>query len=205
MQQQTNDKRTASQRIEDLENGLMGIYRTADQMARDLMTVKEAIKLLGNKLDAVVKASRSGQTLTDEAISNIMIQNNVEELREKVTKLVADGVLGASETIELNSFVVGKEIDEKGTVHNPRLQFVVSTLQEELKGKFLGAKVGSVLDFEEGKLKFEVMEIYQLQAPKTPEEMAQEEASLEAKADQTGAEAASGEQEEAKTESETQS
>ena len=56
-QQQQPQKPTASQRIDSLENGLGALFQTADNLARDMMIVKDAIKLLGNKLDAVVKLS----------------------------------------------------------------------------------------------------------------------------------------------------
>lgn len=169
MSNQQQDKRTASQRIDDMERGLMALYQTADQMARDLMTVKEAIKLLGNKLDSIVKASSRGEALNDEVIAKIMVENNVEELREKVTNLVNQGVLVAAEEVGPNSFVVGREIDENGKVANPRMQFVVSALQAEVRDRFPGAKAGQTLDLQEGKWKFEVQEVYNIQTPAAPE------------------------------------
>lgn len=174
--QQQQDKRTASQRIEDLERGLMSLYQTADNMARDLMTIKDAIKLLGNKLDAVVKATAAGETMSDEVIAKIMVQNNVDELKAKVDNLVAQGVLKAGEAIGPNSFVVGREISEDGTVQNPRMQFVVSALQEGVRDKFPGAKAGETLVLQEGKWKFEVLEVYDLVAPEAPQEESSEQA-----------------------------
>lgn len=168
------DKRTASQRIEDMERGLMALYQTADNMARDMMTIKEAIKLLGNKLDAVVKATNRGEQMTDEVISKIMVENNVEELKNKVQDLVNQGVLVAAEEVTTNSFVVGREIDTDGKVQNPRMQFVVSALAENVRAKFPGAKVGQTLELEEGKWKFEVQEVYAIQTPQAPQAEAQE-------------------------------
>lgn len=168
-QQPQQDKRTASQRIDDMERGLMALYQTADGMARDLMTIKEAIKLLGNKLDSVVKATQQGLTLNDENIAKIMVDNNVEELKEKVTNLVTQGILKAAEEVTPNSFVVGREIDADGTVHNPRMQFMVAALQEDVRGKFPGSKVGQTLELQEGKWKFEVQEVYSIETPAAPE------------------------------------
>ncbi len=173
MNNQQADKRTASQRIDDMERGLMALYQTADNMARDMMTIKEAIKLLGNKLDSVVKASNRGEALTDETIAKIMVENNVEELKEKVTNLVNQGVLVAAEEVGPNSFIVGRELAEDGTVQNPRMQFVVSALQPEVKDKFPGAKAGQILELQEGKWKFEIQEIYSIV---TPEQAPQVEA-----------------------------
>jgi hypothetical protein len=175
MSNQQADKRTAAQRIDDMERGLMALYQTADNMARDLMTIKEAIKLLGNKLDAVVKASNRGEQLNDEVISKIMVENNIEELKSKVQDLVNQGVLQAAEEVTPNSFVVGREIDENGTVQNPRMQFVVSALAPNVKDKFPGAKAGQTLELEEGKWKFEIQEVYSLVVPSAPAPQAQEQ------------------------------
>lgn len=179
--QQPPKQRNASQRLDDLERGLMAIYHTADNMARDLMTIKEAIKLLGNKLDAVVKASARGENLNDDVIAKIMVENNVEELKQKVLGLIQNGVLAAAEEVTANSFVVGKEIAEDGSVANPRMQFVVSALEEGVRAKFPGAKVGQTLDLQEGKWKFLVEEIYSIQSPQAPTvEQAAQQASAEA-------------------------
>ncbi|NJO48294.1 MAG: hypothetical protein HC840_01100 [Leptolyngbyaceae cyanobacterium RM2_2_4] len=179
MSNQQADKRTASQRIDDMERGLMALYQTADNMARDLMTVKEAIKLLGNKLDSVVKASSRGEALTDEVIAKIMVENNVEELKEKVTNLVNQGVLVAAEEVGPNSFIVGRELADDGTVQNPRMQFVVSALQPEVRDKFPGAKAGQTLELQEGKWKFEVQEVYNIQTPEQAAPQAQAEQASE--------------------------
>ena len=164
--EQKAPKRTASQRIEDLERGVMSFYQTLDNMARDLQTIKDAIKLLGNKLDSVVKASANGEKITDEVISRIMIENNVEELKRKVTDLVTQGILAASDEVKANSFVVGRELSDDGKVQNPRMQFVVSALHPDVKDKFPGAKVGQTLNLQEGKWKFEVLESYDIVTPK---------------------------------------
>lgn len=163
------DTRSASQKIQDLEGAMISLYQTADNMARDLTTVKEAIKLLGNKVDAIVKASNSGQALSDDVISKIMIQNNCEELSQKVKVMVAQGILAAAEQVAEDSFVVGEEQNDLGETVNPRLQFAVYAIQPELREKFIGGKVGDVLNLQEGKLKFKVAEIYKIQQPKQPE------------------------------------
>lgn len=165
MSNQNQDKRTASQRIDDMERGLMALYQTADNMARDMGTIKEAIKLLGNKVDSIVKVLQRGEALNDEAIAKVMVENNVNELKEKVDNLISQGILAAAEEATANSFVVGREIDEKGEVANPRMQFVVQALAENIKAKFVGAKAGQTLELEEGKWKFEVQEIYSIQTP----------------------------------------
>jgi hypothetical protein len=190
--QAQQDKRTASQRIEDLERALMSLYQTADNMARDLLTVKEAIKLIGNKLDVVAKAAN----ISDDTISKGMIDNNVAELKGKVTSLVENGVLVASEELLDSSFVVGQEVDTDGNVVNPRIQFTLGSLRPEVKAKIQAGKKGEAIDLEEGKLRFIITEVYSIVAPKPQEaEAPAEQAQAPAEASSAPApEAAAAEQ-----------
>lgn len=173
-QQQQQAKRTAVQRIDDLERGLMGMFQAGDNLARDTMTLKEAIKLLGNKVDAIVKATMAGEDLNDQVLSRIMVENNVTELKNKVSQLIASGTLAPSENpVDEKTFIVGREVDQDGTVLNPRLQFVLNSLKEELREKIKGKKVGESVQFQEGKLNFEIQETYEIVVPKAPEAEAQ--------------------------------
>lgn len=170
-QQQAAQKpapRPAGQRIEDLENAVMGAFNTMDHMARDIMLHKDTIKLLSKKLNAVVEAVSNGEQPTDEVLNRIMTKNNVEELAHKVAELVAQGRLHPEEVSTENSFVVGEEFDENGVVANPRLQFAVSSLQDPLKGKIIGLKAGEAVSPEEGKLSFRLLETYRIGAPEAP-------------------------------------
>lgn len=182
------DNRSASQKIGDLERAMMQLYQTADAMARDLGTVKDAIKLLGNKVDSIVKASQKGEAITDEVISRIMIENNCEELKQKVTIMQAQGILAPQEQIGADSFVVGAELNDAGETINPRLQFALYALSPELQEKLTGAKVGDTLTLQEGKLRFKVLESYQIQQPEAPAEAVQE-APAQAPAEGTAPEA----------------
>jgi hypothetical protein len=177
---QKPDTRSASQKISDLENAMMSLYQTADNIVRDLGTIKDAIKLLGNKVDSIVKASAAGEPLNDEVISRIMVQNNIEELQNKLKVMVAQGILVPSEQAAQDSFIVGQDLNDAGEVVNPRLQFAVYALQPELREKFNGARTGDVLNLQEGKLKFKVTEIYQIQKPKPAPAPAPAEAPAEA-------------------------
>lgn len=158
-------KLTASQRLDNLEQALMSLYQTADNMARDLLMVKEAIKLLGNKLDAVVKAANGNEGINDEVIAKLMVQNNVDELKNRVENMKTQGFLAAEETVTDNSFVVGREVDENGAVVNPRLQFTMTALPKETSEKIKGSKAGDIITLQEGKLKLEVLETYAIQVP----------------------------------------
>ena len=65
----TENKKTATERLEILENTVNSIIQVIQplaNMAQDLMGLTEAVKLLNNKLDAVVKCINAGTQLTDE-------------------------------------------------------------------------------------------------------------------------------------------
>jgi exo-beta-1,3-glucanase (GH17 family) len=182
----SKDKASASARIEALEQssqrleqGLMALYQTADNMARDLITMKEALKLLGNKMDSVVQVISKGETLNDENISKAMVENNVADLKEKVAQLVSNGVLVASETVEANSFIVGEEVEDSGKVINPRIQSIVSAFEDSVKSKIVGAKVGQLVEVKEGKAKLNIQEVYAIQVP-APEQEATTEVPVQA-------------------------
>lgn len=162
--QEQPKQRTAGERITDLENAMMGIYQAADQISRDIMTIKEAIKLLGNKLDAVAKATQT----SDDVISKLMVENNVAELVSKVDDLVKKGILQKSTELSAASFVVGQELDEQGNVANPRIQFTLGSLDKELQDKIIAGGIGQPILLKEGKMKFLVTEVYSIVAPPAP-------------------------------------
>lgn len=176
------DQRSASQKITDLENAVMSLYQTLDNVIKDLGTVKEAIKLLGNKVDSIVKASTNGEAISDAVLSRIMIENNCEELANKVKVMLAQGVIVAQEQVGDNSFIVGAELNDAGETINPRLQFGIFALRPELQEKLKGAKANDVISLEEGKLKFKVLETYLIQQPKSEEAAPAAETTAEAPA-----------------------
>lgn len=158
---------SASQRLMRAEAAIMQMYQTMDNMARDLLITKDALKLLGNKLDSVVKLVNAGQPLTIENIAKVMTDNNIEELKQKCTDLVKEGVLVTVDVVPpTRGLVAGRELNDKGEIVNPRLQFTLHSQPKEVQDKIIGAKVGDVLKLAEGKASLEVIEIYEIQAPK---------------------------------------
>lgn len=164
------ENRNASQRFQDLEQGLMSLNQTVSLLVNDVMAIKEALRLLVSKTDAIIKAQSSGQTVNDEVISAIMMQNKVEELKEKVSNLQAQGILVEEGAITESSFVVGEELDLDGTQLNPRVQFTMSSMDPKISSKLVGAKVGDIVVLEEGKAKFLVKETYTIKVPETAPE-----------------------------------
>lgn len=160
--EQETSKKTASQRIDGLEAAVGQLYGVSDLMVKDLMTLKNAMKLLNNKVSAIVEATKSGQTLNDEVLDAIMIENNVKELDSKVKEMLTSGLVTTEEAISENSFVVGSESDENGKVINPRIQFAIKALSQEFQEKLVGKKPGDTVSFADDKLIFKVTESYKI-------------------------------------------
>lgn len=166
--QKQGDNRSATQKLTDLENAVMSLFDVNDKLSRDVMTLKNAIKLLDNKVNSIVKASTAGEPLTDEVLTRIMVENNVAELAQKVTNMVSQGFLALEDAVSENSFIVGSESDASDKVTNPRIQFALKSLSAEMQAKILGTKVGDTVSINET-LKFKVLESYLIQEPKSSE------------------------------------
>ena len=169
---ESENKKTATERLEVLENTAQSLIQAIQplaNMAQDLMSLREAVKLLNNKLDAVVKCVTAGTALTDENIGQIMTDNNAKELQDKVAKMVSDGLLAATDTVAKESFVVVNEVDADGKVLNPRMQFLLSALQnEEIRGKLEGSKVGANIPVGDKGGSLNVLEAYNIVTPQAP-------------------------------------
>lgn len=154
---------TAAQRLEGLEQAAMLLDNTVRQVVMTQENIAQALKLLANKVDAIVKATNAQEPLNDEVISRIMIQNNVEELRRRVENMKAMGTIKAVEALPENGFIVGREIDqETKEVQNPRVQVAVENIAKESREKVIGSKPGDIIDFGKDKLALEVEEVYEI-------------------------------------------
>jgi hypothetical protein len=168
------DKRTASQRIDDLEKAVMSIFNVANNMARENTLIKNAIKLLDNKVDSIVQAATAGKPITNEVLDAIMKENEIEELKGKVDNLIKQGFLVPTDGAAVDSFVVGAETEpdaEDGTpgkVRHARLQFTVQSLAKEIQEKLAGAKPGDTVKFKDDAYVFKVAEVYKIVNPTPP-------------------------------------
>jgi regulator of replication initiation timing len=169
---ETENKKTATERLEILENTAQSIIQAIQplaNMAQDLMALREAVKLLNNKLDSTIGCLNAKEDLTDDNIGARMTANNAKDLQDKVTKMVNDGLLAATTTIGKDSFVVLNEQDSTGKIVNPRMQFLLSALQnEEVKTKLEGATVGSNIPVGDKGGSLNILEAYNIVAPQAP-------------------------------------
>jgi len=168
------DKRTASQRIDDLERAVMSIFQVANNMSRENTLIKNALKLLDNKVECMQEASIDGEQLTNEVLTRRMKAKELQELKDKVTNLITQGFLVSADAIAEGTFVVGSETEPDaadgtaGKVIHERLQFTLASLEKPIQDKLIGAKAGSVVVFKEDALVFKVQEVYKIVNPTPP-------------------------------------
>lgn len=131
-------------------------------IARENEILKDALQLLHEKLDAVITLQNKGLPLNDDNINEAVVEMKENSLKERVTEMLQQGSIVPVETVGEDSLIVSRELNKEGKVENPRLQFLVGRLVDELKSKFVGKKVGELIQGEENKLNIEIMEIYDL-------------------------------------------
>jgi hypothetical protein len=160
-------KPKASEKLKALESQVMATARRTGEMeliiynlSRENEILKDALQLLHEKQESLIALIREGGGLSDESINNKVTQLKVLALKEKVDELVEKGSIVSTEEVGENSLVVSRELNEKGEVANPRLQFLTARLVEELRDKFVGKKVGDLVRNEGEILDIEIMEIY---------------------------------------------
>lgn len=176
------DKRSASERISDLEKVVSAIYQNLVQhknsieslmpLKGDMNLLKEVMKLLNKKTESIIQAATPETGITAAAVSDLVVKMNIEELRAQVTAYVANGHLVAAEEATATSYLVCEEHNKDGTIANPRIQFRLDaqdpTLSEAMKGK----KVGDIVSFGDDKFDAKVLEIYDIVEPAAPDSSA---------------------------------
>ena len=127
---ENTDKRTATQRIEDLEKVVTMLYQATAQnkpvlenllksqtnSVNDLNLIKEALKLLNKKTEAIVQAATPESGITPTTVSTLLVKMNVDDLTALVAGYIANGHIVPADTIADNSFVVAEELNSDGTL-----------------------------------------------------------------------------------------
>jgi hypothetical protein len=159
----------SKEKLENLTEQSMATARRVGEMelilyniARENEILKDALQLLHEKLDAVITLQNRGLPLNDSNINEAVVEMKENSLKERVTEMLQQGSIKPVEVVGEDSLIVSRELSKEGKVENPRLQFLVGRLVDELKTKFVGKKVGELIQGEENKLDIEIMEIYDL-------------------------------------------
>jgi hypothetical protein len=159
----------SKEKLENLSEQALATARRVGEMelilyniARENEILKDALQLLHEKLDAVITLQNRELPLSDVNINEAVVEMKVNSLKERVEEMLQQGAIKPVDTVGEDSLIVSRELSKEGRVENPRLQFLVGRLVDELKSKFVGKKVGELIQGEENKLDIEIMEIYDL-------------------------------------------
>jgi len=172
-------KMNASQKISALEDQVLRLEKLIDTQARifseDIDALRETMRVVGQRLNASVKAAEAGEVSNDK-IDEIMVNESRKELQNKVDFLVNHGVLKKEDdrVIDNKTFVVAQELHE-GKVINPRIQFYTESLSDAEKAPFLGKKVGESVKYEGSDIITQITEVYAYTMPKVNQEFEEEE------------------------------
>lgn len=160
-------KTTAAQRIENLEQCILQIQNVMEAQSTNITTLakendslRQMLMTLSRRVNATIQAGNS-----QDVVQDILIEEGVRELKNKVDLIKEQGVLLDPEKEELHerSFVVGREVDENGKVINPRMQFSIASLKKDFQDKVVGKKVGDLVEnFTGDGIKFEILETYDI-------------------------------------------
>lgn len=163
-QQTAPVQKNAAERIQDLEISLANAYQTLDRVTKENLSIREIIKLLNNKIDAMGKAVNNGEKISDEVLDNYMDEMAVQELKNKVDNMVTQGVLIPSNEITANSFIAVREINKEGKVTQKRLQLPLFNMDEKTQALFIGKKIDEKISTNQDGANIEILEVYEIVA-----------------------------------------
>jgi hypothetical protein len=173
---ENTDKRTATQKIEDLEKVVTVLYQAVSQNKNaleallrsqsDMALVKDALKLLNKKTEAIIQNAAPETGITVASVSATVVKMNVDDLTAQVAGYVANGHLVAADEVADNSYLVAEELNADGTLANPRIQFRLDSQDPATVEALKGKKVRDVISFGENKFSAKLLEIYSLVEPK---------------------------------------
>jgi hypothetical protein len=159
----------SKEKLENLSEQSMITARRVGEMelilyniARENEILKDALQLLHEKLDAVISLQNRELPLSEGNINEVVVEMKVNSLKERVDQMLQQGAIKVTDVVGEDSLIVSRELNKEGKVENPRLQFLVGRLIDELKSRFVGKKTGDLIQGEENKLDIEIMEIYDL-------------------------------------------
>lgn len=166
---------TATERLELLRVNQLTVIETLDNFMAQLSSMAQNLTSLTRKVNAIVKISEEGKSLSNSTLKETVEEANVEVLRARTEGLVSSGILLKSDVTNLNSFVVGIVANAEGEIMNPRLQMMVKQVVGQDLEVLLDKKVGEKATFLSGGI-FEIQEIYDIQkieqaASVTPEQV----------------------------------
>ena len=159
-------KMNATQRLAAVEQLVSSYDSKFNIVADELDKLSAYVNNLTRRLNATIQAGEDGG-ITNDSVKQIIIGENVKDLEGKVEMLQQNGVLSRNDTMAIadNSFIIGREIDDEGNVVNPRLQFLVGSIEQSYKEGLLGKKLGDTYKSKDSSVTLEITEIYEVADP----------------------------------------
>ena len=156
-------KLNATQRLAAVEQLMSGYDSKFNIIADELDKLSAYVNNLTRRLNATIQAGEDGG-ITSDSVKQIIICENVKDLEGKVDMLQQNGVLSRNDEMVIadNSFIIGREIDDEGNVVNPRLQFLVGSIEQSYKEGLLGKKLGDTYKGKDSSITLEITEIYEV-------------------------------------------
>lgn len=177
-------------RIKDSLESLEPVVRRVGELelllfnlSRETEVLRDALQLIHEKQEVVIGLINDGKDLSLDNINEKAIELKALSLKDRVDQGLKEGKIIAVDEVTEKSLIISRELDQDGTVANPRLQFALEKLIPEIKEKFVGKKVGELVKTEDGKYDIEIMEIYDFvdQTEEATTEEASEESETETK------------------------
>ena len=155
-------KQTATQRIEGLEQTILSQTAQIEELANVCDEIDRKFIALTKRVNASITASSS-----NDEVDKLIQAENEKELIKLTEMLVKQRVLIDNSEGEVTeaSFVVGRHVSSEGNEVNPRLQFYAGSLVEGERNKFLGKKLGDMIESDDKSISIEITELYKVQNP----------------------------------------
>lgn len=163
-QKAATKKLTATQRIGLIENTVANMQSQYTEqiniLADEIDNLRTIIRSLYKRLNASITISQS-----EDAVKTLLAEQSANDLKNVVDGLVAQGSFKfTDEPTTEDTFLVGRQVKEDGTVLDPRIQFLIRRINKDLRDKLIGKKVGDLVDISlddaEEKVLLEIMETY---------------------------------------------
>jgi hypothetical protein len=162
-QKMFQDKRTALQRLDGIEELLIPLLKQ--------------MKVMSNKLDGIAQVVNGivvavGKDVVTQKIVELQLEDErarAEETKRLTEDMKQHGVLTPAEVVTKDTVIVATESKPDGTVHGAgwfRVQY--NELSAEAKALFEGKKAGERGTFDNGNT-FEILEVLQMHPEKLPE------------------------------------
>lgn len=133
-----------------------------------------AVVGLNQKVNSIMSVLDNSNVVKQTVIEEEIVQQKIKAMTDKVGALKEKNIIKDSDgVVKETSFVVMEERAFSGELVSPRTQVILAALNEEVRAKLLGAKIGDTVSLGENKNSISVLEVYDLVENKSAEDKAE--------------------------------